>query len=579
MVVGYLHEPAPAGKSSSHAHRALRVPILKERLMNLQASRLFLSLSVVLALAGCAGTPYQGAEKDKTYHLTVLHTNDHHGRYWKNSNGEYGMAARKTLVDEIRRDVAASGGQTLLLDGGDVNTGVPESDLQDAIPDFKGMNMLGYQAMAVGNHEFDKPLSVLEKQRKLAEFPMLSANIYESGQRMFEPYKVFDLGGLKVAVMGLTTEDTRKLAHPDNVGQLEFRSAVAEAKKLVPELRGKADVVIAATHMGHYEDGKHGTQAEGDVEMARAVSGIDLVVGGHTQNPVCMKAENVLDRAYVPGGPCQPDRQNGAWIVQAHEWGKYVGRADFEYRNGQFKLVKYALIPVNLKKSVKGADGKTSKVNYTTEIPENKEMLAMLSPYQQIGQEQLGVQVGSTEVKLEGSRDIVRSSPTNLGVLIARAMVDKTKSDFAILNSGGVRDSIAAGKITYKDVLKVQPFGNTICTVDLTGKEVIDYLNVAAKMSPGSGAFPQFAGIELEIVGGAVGNVRIGGKPLDAAATYRLAINNFQAAGGDGYPKVSDKASFVNTGFVDADVLRAYVAAHSPLKAAEYDPGKAVVRR
>jgi 5'-nucleotidase/UDP-sugar diphosphatase len=281
----------------------------------------------------------------------------------------------------------------------------------------------------------------------------------------------------------------------------------------------------------------------------------------------------------VPGGPCQPDRQNGAWIVQAHEWGKYVGRADFEYRNGQFKLVKYALIPINLKKSVKGADGKTSKVNYTSEIPENNEMLAMLTPYQQIGQEQLGVQVGSTEVKLEGSRDIVRSSPTNLGVLIARAMVDKTKANFAILNSGGVRDSIAAGKITYKDVLKVQPFGNTICTVDLTGKEVIDYLNVAAKMSPGSGAFPQFAGIELEIVGGAVGNVRIGGKPLDAAATYRLAINNFQAAGGDGYPKVSDKASFVNTGFVDADVLRAYVAAHSPLKAAEYDPGKAVVRR
>ena len=547
--------------------------------MKLKASRLYLSLSVVLALSGCAITPDQGAEKDKTYRLTVLHTNDHHGRYWKNGDGEYGMAARKTVVDEIRRDVAANGGQSLLLDGGDVNTGVPESDLQDAVPDFKGMNLLDYQAMAVGNHEFDKPLSVLRMQRDLAQFPMLSANIYENGQRMFEPYKVFNLGGLKVAVMGLTTEGTRTLAHPDNVGRLEFRSVVGEAKVLVPELRSKADVVIAATHMGHYEDGKHGTQAEGDVEMARAVPGIDLVVGGHTQNPVCMKAENVRDNAYVPGAPCQPDRQNGAWIVQAHEWGKYVGRADFEYRNGEFKLVNYALIPINLKRPVKGADGKTTLIPYTSEIAENKAMLDVLTPYQKIGQDKLGVQVGETEMLLEGTRDIVRSQPTNLGVLIGRAMMAKAKADFAIFNSGGVRDSIAAGKVTYKDVLKVQPFGNTVCTVELSGKDVVEYLTIAAKITPGSGAFPQFAGIELEIASGQVSHVKIGGVPLDHAKIYRMTTNNFQAAGGDGYPRVADKPSFVNTGFVDADVLRAYLAAHSPLKAADFEPGSAVVRR
>jgi len=315
----------------------------------MKLNRICLSLGLIAALAGCALAPQTGAEKDKTYRVTIMHTNDHHGRFWHNRDGEYGMAARKTVVDDIRRDVAAAGGYSLLLDGGDVNTGVPESDLQDAVPDFKGMNLLGYQAMAVGNHEFDKPLGVLKMQRDLAQFPMLSANIYEGGQRMFAPYKVFDLGGLKVGVMGLTTEDTVKMSHPDNVGKLEFRSVIAEASKVVPELRRQADVVIAATHMGHYENGQHGTQAPGDVEMARAVPGIDLVVGGHTQNPACMKAENVLDRAYVPGAVCQPDRQNGAWIVQAHEWGKYVGRADFEYRNGEFKLVKYALIPINLK--------------------------------------------------------------------------------------------------------------------------------------------------------------------------------------------------------------------------------------
>jgi 5'-nucleotidase/UDP-sugar diphosphatase len=547
--------------------------------MHQKLNPVYLSLAIVLALSGCASQAPQGAERDKTYHLTVMHTNDHHGRFWHNSDGEYGMAARKTVVDQIRREVAAQGGYTLLLDGGDVNTGVPESDLQDAVPDFKGMNLLGYQAMAVGNHEFDKPLSVLKMQRDLAQFPMLSANIYENGKRMFEPYKVFNLGGLRVGVMGLTTEDTRKMALPDNVAHLDFRSPIAEAGKVVPELRRQADVVIAATHMGHYENGQHGSQAEGDVEMARAVSGIDLVVGGHTQNPACMKAENVLDRAYVPGTPCQPDRQNGTWIVQAHEWGKYVGRADFEYHNGEFKLVNYTLIPINLKKPVKAADGQTTLVNYTSAITENPEMLALLTPYQKFGQDKLNIQIGATDGRLEGDRKLVRSQPTNLGVLVARAMMDKTRADLAIVNAGGVRDAIAAGAITYKDVLKVQPFGNTVCTVDLTGQELTDYLNATAKMTPGSGAFPQFAGVELDIAAGQASKVRVAGQALQPGKTYRLAINNFQASGGDGYPKLTGHPSFVNTGFVDADVLRAFISKNSPLKVADFEPGAAVVRR
>ena len=551
----------------------------KEPSQTMNPTKPLLCALTALALLGCSAFPSAGPEKDKTYKITILHTNDHHGRFWKNGDGEYGMAARKTLIDQIRADVTRSGGQSLLLDGGDVNTGVPESDLQDAVPDFKGMNLLGYDAMAVGNHEFDKPLGILKMQRDLARFPMLSANIYQRGQRMFAPYKVFTLGGLRIGVMGLTTEDTFKLVSPDNIKGIEFRSVIAEAGKVVPELRTKADVVIAATHMGHYENGNHGTQAAGDVEMARAVNGIDLVVGGHTQNPACMKAENVLDREYLPGAECKPDRQNGTWIVQAHEWGKYVGRADFEYRNGEFKLVQYALIPVNLKKPVKAADGKTSLVHYTSEIAEDKAMLALLQPYQDFGQQKLTVEIGSTQARVEGDRAVVRSKPASMGLLIGKAMMDKTKADFAVVNAGGVRDSFAPGKLTYKDVLKVQPFGNTTVTVDLTGAEVMDYLNAAAKMSPGSGAFAQFAGINLVITGGTVSSASIGGAPVDPAKTYRMVINNFMAAGGDGYPRMTGHKSFVDTGFVDADLLRAYVTAKSPLKAGEFDPGTAVVRR
>ncbi len=538
-----------------------------------------MAASLLALLAGCAGLPSDGPQQDKTYRITVMHTNDHHGRFWKNSDGEYGMAARKTVIDDIRREVQAAGGYSLLLDGGDVNTGVPESDLQDAVPDFKGMNLLGYDAMAVGNHEFDKPPMVLRMQRDLAKFPMLSANIYLGSERMFAPYKIFNLGGVRVAVMGLTTEDTRKMAHPDNLKNIEFHDAITEASRLVPELRSQADVVIAATHMGHYENGNHGTQAAGDVEMARAVNGLNLVVGGHTQNPACMKAENVLDRAYEPGAECRPDLQNGTWIVQAHEWGKYVGRADFEFRNGQFKLVRYVLIPINLKKTVRTADGKSSKTPYTSEIVENKEMLAMLAPYQEFGQQKLLVEVGSADGKFDGDRDSVRAKPTAMGVLIGRSMLEKTGADFAVVNAGGVRDSMPPGKLTYKDVLKVHPFGNTIVTADLSGTEVLDYLGAAAKMSAGSGAFPQFAGVSVVIESGAVKSATIKGQRVDPAKTYKLAINNFIAAGGDGYPKLTAHKSFVDTGFVDADVLRAYITALSPLRVADFAPGESVIRR
>jgi 5'-nucleotidase/UDP-sugar diphosphatase len=533
---------------------------------------------LALLLVGCAHPPSPGPVPDKRYAITILHTNDHHGRFWKNSDGEYGMAARKSVVDQIRQEVAAQGGQTLLLDGGDVNTGVPESDLQDAVPDFRGMNLLGYDAMAVGNHEFDKPPAVLKMQRALANFPLLSANIYQQGERMFAPYKVFNLNGLRVAVLGLTTEDTQRMVHPDNIRNVEFRSPVQEAAALVPLLRTQADVVVAATHMGHYEDGRHGTQAPGDVEMARAVNGIDLIVGGHSQNPACMKAENVIDRGYVPGAPCVPERQNGTWIVQAHEWGKYVGRADFEYRNGSFTLVRYALIPVNLKKSVTGADGKTSLVNYAADIPEDRSMLDLLAPYRDFGQKQLLVDVGRSDGRLEGDRAVIRTRPAAMGLLVGLSMMEKTGADFAVVNAGGVRDSLPAGSISYRDILKVQPFGNTIGVVELQGAEVLEYLQAVTRISPGSGGFAQFAGVALVADKAGVHDVYIRGAALHSARTYRMAVNNFVAAGGDGYPRLANRPSYVDTGFVDADVLRAYIAANSPLKAADFDPGVGVVR-
>ncbi|RYC47614.1 bifunctional UDP-sugar hydrolase/5'-nucleotidase UshA [Pectobacterium zantedeschiae] len=521
-------------------------------------------------------------EKDKTYAITILHTNDHHGHFWHNDHGEYGLAAQKTLVDQIRQEVAGKEGSVLLLSGGDINTGVPESDLQDAEPDFRGMNMVGYDAMALGNHEFDNPLSVLRQQEKWAKFPLLSANIYQksTNQRLFKPYALFDKQGVKIAVIGLTTDDTAKLGNPEYFTDIEFRNPSTEAKQVVEQLRKseKPDVIIAATHMGHYDDGNHGSNAPGDVEMARSLPAgyLDMIVGGHSQDPVCMAQENKKQVDYVPGTPCAPDRQNGTWIVQAHEWGKYVGRADFTFRNGELKLEHYQLIPINLKKKVE-KDGKTERVFYTHEIAQDSDVMKMLTPFQEKGQAQLGIKIGSVKGKLEGDRNQVRFRQTNLAHVLLSAQLERAGADFAIMSGGGVRDSIESGDITYKDVLKVQPFANTLVYVDMKGSDVEKYLAVAANKKVDSGAYAQFLNVSLTADGQGVQDVKIKGEPLQADKVYRMATLNFNAMGGDGYPRLDNLPSYVNTGFVDAEVLKLYIEKHSPLDAEAYAPKGEIV--
>ncbi len=516
--------------------------------------------------------------KDKSYRITVLHNNDNHGRFWKNSDGEHGLAARATLIKTIRNEVQAQGGNVLLLDAGDINTGVPESDTQNAEPDIKAMNVMGYQSMTVGNHEFDNPLPVLKQQINLAKFPVLSANITQEGKYLFSPYTLFNLQGVKVAVMGLTTPDTAKLVFPENVKKIDFNSPIQAAQKLLPTLKQKADVIIAATHLGYYENGKSGSQAAGDVELARAVSGIDLIVGGHTHTLVCMKAPNQLDTNFQPGQKCQPDQQNNTTIIQAGEWGKYLGRADFEFKNGQFKLMSYQLIPVNLKTKTKDASGKDIKVFATQEIKEDPEILALLEPYQTKGDKLLSQAIGQLEGNLDASRDKVRTQPISMGVFVSAAMQEKTKADFAIMNSGGVRASLAEGTITYRDILKVQPFGNTIAYVELNGQQALELLQTAVKMSPGSGAFPQFSGIELVIENNQIKSAIVGGQVLSLDKTYRIAMNNFMASGGDGYPNFKKHPSYVDTGFVDADVLKE-IFAKGLVKAKNYEPENKVIRK
>ncbi len=546
--------------------------------MNFTKSLLVLSIGI--AMVGC------GSDSDditvtcdtaaSCTKFTVLHTNDNHGRFWENSKGEYGMAARKTLIDSIRAEVTQNGGETILLSGGDINTGVPESDMQDAVPDFVGMNLLGYDAMALGNHEFDNSLDVLDMQAELADFPMLAANIYikdgdtVTDERLFSPYKVFTINGLKVAVIGLTTKDTAKLVNPDNVATIHFADPQVEIKKAIKEIEANetVDLIFATTHMGHYADGQHGSEAPGDVLLARSLEEgqLDAIIGGHSQNPVCMEGNEYAD--FNPGDDCKPDQQNGTYIMQAHEWGKYGGRAEFEFYDGKLHLAKYDLIPVNLKEKDENGDYQFIQ----SEIEPNSTVIATLSAYQQQGQELLDVIISKTDAKLEGDRNVVRSEQTNLGHLLGEAYrtYKLVNADFGVMNSGGVRDSIAAGDIAYRDVLTVQPFGNFVTKATMTGAEVKAYLDVVATMTAGSGAYAQLDNISLT-VDCDLSDVTIrdiNGKGFDLADTYTFSVISFSAAGGDDYPIIDVDS----TQLTDAAVLREFFVNNPNVTAAQYAP-------
>ncbi|MDF5336502.1 bifunctional UDP-sugar hydrolase/5'-nucleotidase, partial [Vibrio parahaemolyticus] len=182
------------------------------------------------------------------------------------------------------------------------------------------------------------------------------------------------------------------------------------------EANETVDLVFATTHMGHYQDGNHGSEAPGDVLLARSLEEgqLDAIIGGHSQNPVCMEPGTNEYADFKPGDECAPDQQNGTYIMQAHEWGKYVGRADFEYYDGKLHLANYALIPVNLK--AKDANGDYQFI--AEEIKPDAVVKQILRTYQEQGQDLLDVKVSSTDGKLEGDRGVVRSQQTNLGHLL-----------------------------------------------------------------------------------------------------------------------------------------------------------------
>jgi 5'-nucleotidase / UDP-sugar diphosphatase len=492
--------------------------------------------------------------RETSWPLRILHTNDHHAHLepiTTNKTTLGGIAQRKQLVDRLRQESKQQKENLLLLDAGDIFQGTLFFNRYAGLADVHFYNALNYDAAVVGNHEFDRGQPTLANFINQAKFPLLSANMQLDRRSPLvgkvKPWIIQKLAGQKVGILGLTTKDVMLLSNPGD--GVSFQDPIIAAKQAVRELQAQGiNKIIAVTHLG----------ISVDRLLAQQVNGIDVIVGGHSHSLI----------GTFPGAtdpyPLVEKSPNGqtVLIVTDWEWGKHLGDLQVKFdRRG--KLTSWTGQPHPLDSTVQPDQVFQAKL---------KEFAAPIENLRR-------TVIGSTVSLLDGDRAKVRSQETNLGNLVADAMLAKTKAigaQVVLINGGGLRSSIPAGQITVSQVLETMPFSSTITYADLTGKQLQAALeNGVSKVADGDGRFPQVAGLRFvwqptAAVGLRVVSVQVQQpsgtwQPLVADKIYRVVTNNFMLGGGDGYEVLKNAQNKGDSGFVLSDVVMEYITARSPL--------------
>jgi len=477
-----------------------------------------LSLGLLFVLAGplfAAPIREEALEKAKTYELTLLHTNDHHGALLPN-NGQGGAAEVSAYIKAVK----AVNPQVLLVDVGDINTGPALSNMFYAEPDILAYNIMGYDAATFGNHEFDGTLAKLEKQLALAHFPFVTSNIKKADGSFLGPqYLIKKYDGFTVGLFGITTLRSLIIASPDK--SLTFLNEIDAARDVVKILRDqeKVDIVIGLTHIG---DVKEAPDHITSPELAAAVPGIDIIIDGHSHS--FFKEPLQVGKTTV--------------ILTANEWGKYVGHGTLTVQQG--KLVNFTWAPIPI-----GPD---------------PEVTALLKPYIEKANASLKEVVGEAAGDFLLGNRLTRYQETALGDSICDANVWYFQTvagqhlDFAFHNGGNMRAGLPKGPITQEQVLTVLPFENYLYIVSLPGSKILKLFDFIATIPQGAGGFPQFSGEVRYTVDktagqdkGVIRELTIGGKPVDPDRIYRFCTNDYLLRGGDGYVILTESEDPFNT--------------------------------
>ena len=492
-------------------------------LKNKRFLSLFLTLALIIGiLVGAA--PQTAFADDEVKYITILHVNDVHGRVELDEReGAIGFGRLKTKVDELR----AANPNTLLINAGDTSHGTTIVNISKGAAMIDLMNLVGFDVLVPGNHDFNYGYKRLLELRDMAKFPVVAANVVNEADKslFFEPYTIKEIDGIKLGIFGLVTDETKFKSHPDNTEGVEFTDAVLASKKMVAELKEKgADVIIALAHLGI-----EGTTTMTSQEVAEQVEGIDLLVDGHSHEILNKQIGDTL-------------------IVQADSYTKNIGMVDLKIKDGKIIEKTASLISFDQVK----------------DLTPNAEIEAAIEKINKENEPILEEVVGKTTVELVGERGLVRTGETNLGNLITDIMLEVSGADVALTNGGGIRASIEAGDIKVKDIVTAFPFTNTVAVIEVTGAEILEVLEFGVKSYPEeSGGFLHIAGMTFKFdpekpVGEKVRDVMVKGQAIDKAKTYKLVTNDFIAAGGDDYVLFKGKP-FVGEDGLLSDILISYM--------------------
>jgi 2',3'-cyclic-nucleotide 2'-phosphodiesterase (5'-nucleotidase family) len=500
----------------------------------------------VIALAFAAVAFHGDAAAPARAHVVILGTTDMHGRifpidYYTNKYDNVGIAKVATLVKEARKNDP----DLLLVDSGDTIQGTPleyfHNKRNNAPPDpmMLAMNALHYDSMAVGNHEYNFGLKVLEKARSEAKFPWLSANTYNKGSSTthYPPYIVKEVSGVRVGVLGLTTPGIPNWENPPNYEGLEFHETMSEAKKWVPILRDKekVDLVVITMHMGIEEDLRTGTlnpsqvpNENAAIAVARQVPGVDVILMGHTHRDVPSLVVN------------------GVLLTQANRWASHVARVDLYLEKDE--AARWRVV---------AKSARTIPVTEKTAI--DPEIAELGKPYDKKTQDWLGRAIGESSEELTALDGRFRDSA--IIDLIQRVQLEAGHADVSMAAAFNLSARIPKGQVTVRDIAGLYEYENTLVTMELTGQQLKDALEHSARYfreyEPGKSLselvdqripgynFDMAEGVTYEIdlkkpFGQRIQNLKFKGQPLSPTQKLHVVTNNYRINGGGGFTMYKD---------------------------------------
>ncbi len=527
--------------------------------------KLFFIISITLI--GCIsflGTSY-GNELDHPVEIAIMTTADLQScivPYTVVIEGDTltvgGLERIAAASNQIRSEVDGS----LLLSSGDDLMG-PLFSLLEGEPEIRGMSMAGYDVVTPGNHEFDRGVEVYKNAISFSDFDIVSANLIIDDQELdsrIHPYVIKDIADLKIGIFGMMTPELLKVCNIPGGGATVNQDIVKLADNIVNELKkAKCDIIIGVTHVGFTFD----------MELAREVDGIDIIVGGH-------------DHEYIY------ETVGSTIIVQDGSRAKYLGVLRFIYDKGEIHNLIWQTVLLD------------STVGYDPAIKD------LMAQYMELYNDSLGVFIGESTVELDTRRDIVRSRETNTGNIIADSWLDWfADADISLVNAGAIRgDQIyPAGPITYLTANEVLPFRNEVYMVQLTGSELKQVFETSASVlritddgcpdtcRASDGGFLQVGGVRITIdttqapfcaiysgrevseiisVGSRIVNIEVyqndSWTTLDTSTTYTILTNSWIAIGGDGhYIFRSKNIQKENTTLITTDLFTSYIQSHTPV--------------